>query len=235
MTDATLTSGFSSDDAALLAELCGQRADTYALYARLYRSEVDEALLDQMAGSLYPVSSGNERTDEGNRLMAVQLSNLWESTVAELGVDYARTFIGHGFDSFSAAYPFESVHTSEKRLMMQDARDEVRAIYLSEGIQKTEDWAEGEDHIALELEFMATLCRRCAQALGEGDAQRALELLRTQQNFLDDHLASWVPLMTEQMRSYSQTDFYQALSYLTEGLLESDGEFLGELAEENGL
>ena len=45
-----------------------------------------------------------------------------------------RAFIGHGIDAYSAAYPFESVYTSPKRLMMQEARDEVLAVYRSEGL-----------------------------------------------------------------------------------------------------
>ena len=37
--------------------------------------------------------------------------------------------------------------------MMQDARDEVLVLYRAFGLDKQESWKEGEDHIALELEF----------------------------------------------------------------------------------
>ena len=45
--------------------------------------------------------------------------------MTELAIDYVRTFIGHGVNGYSAAYPYESVYTSERRLMMQEARAEV--------------------------------------------------------------------------------------------------------------
>ena len=79
----------------------------------------------------FPASTGNKNVDEGYRLMAKFMSNVWENSLTDLAVDYVRTFIGHGVDAFSAAYPFESVYTSEKRLLMQEARDEVLAIYRS--------------------------------------------------------------------------------------------------------
>ncbi len=82
------------------------------------------------------------------RFMAGYLSNVWDGTLQELAVDYVRCFIGGGMDAFSAAYPYESVYTSPKRLMMQEARDEVLAIYRSQGFDKAEGWKESEDHVA---------------------------------------------------------------------------------------
>ena len=48
--------------------------------------------------------------------------------------------------------------------MMQEARDEVLAVYRSEGLDKLPSWKESEDHIALELEFMAVLGDRIVTA-----------------------------------------------------------------------
>ena len=143
-----------------------------------------------------------------------------------------RTFIGHGVDAFSAAYPFESVYTSEKRLLMQDARDEVLAIYRAAGLDKKESWKEGEDHIALELEFEQVLANRTTEALKRGDEDEAAALLTTQQNFLNDHLISWVPMMTADMKRFAQTDLYQGLAYLTDGFLETDRAFLEDVLTE---
>jgi TorA maturation chaperone TorD len=70
-----------------------------------------------------------------------------------------RAFIGHGNNAYSAAYPYESVYTSEKRLMMQDARDEVLAIYRSCHLDKAASWKENEDHIAVETRIHANHVR----------------------------------------------------------------------------
>lgn len=216
-----------------LAALCENRAATYDLLSRLYRVEVDEPLLAEMKAMRFPASTGSEHMDAGYRLIATYLSNVWENSLEELAVDYTRTFIGNGIDALSAAYPFESVYTSEKRLMMQDARDEVLAVYRAYGLDKRSEWREGEDHIALELEFMKTLSQRAADALAKGDEERAEGLLVTQKNFLADHLSLWVPLFTSDVTKHAKTDFYQGLASLTKGFLAVDAAFLNELTAED--
>ena len=137
-----------------LATLCTRRAATYGLLARIFRVELDQPVIDELHGTRFPASTGNALVDEGYRDIATYLSNADERSVTELAVDYARTFIGYGVDSYAAAFPFESVYTSEKRLKMQEARDEVLAIYHAYALDKSETWEESEDHLAVELEFM---------------------------------------------------------------------------------
>lgn len=209
-----------------MAAVHESRANLYGLLSRLYRVEVDPLLLDQLRAMRFPAATGNELMDAGYREITLYVSNADSTTLTELAVDYVRTFIGHGIDSYSAAYPFESVYTSEKRLMMQEARDEVLAIYRSEGIDKSADWHEGEDHIALELEFMKTMALRVAAALRDGDESVADRLVEVQRSFLTDHLASWSPMMTKDMRRFAKTGLYQGLASLTDGFLGMDLAFL---------
>lgn len=232
----TRTPEAAADDGMMddFIELNRQRAATYGLLSRLYRVEVDEALLEKLRGTRFPAHTGNEDADEGYRLIAKYLSNTWDNSVTDLAVDYVRVFVGHGVDAFSAAYPFESVYTSEKRLLMQEARDEVLAIYRSAGLDKQDSWKEGEDHIALELEFEQILAARTAEALEKGDKDQAVALLATQKNFLDDHLAAWAPMMTADMKRFASTDLYRGLAFLTDGFLATDQALLEDvLAEED--
>lgn len=212
-----------------LAALCESRSETYSFLARLFREEVDEALLAQLNGTDYPVSSGNGLMDEGYYQIAKYLSNAWVDPLMKLSVDYTRAFLGSGIDTYSAAYPFESVYTSEKRLLMSDARDEVLAIYRSCGLEKSESWTVGEDHVAVELEFMGVLAHRAAKALRAGDEERAFSLINTQRNFMDDHLASWVPVFLSDTRRFADTTFYQGVANVTEGFLEEDAALLADL------
>ena len=227
MADTTQTAETASADE--LITLMEQRAATYGLLSRLYRVELDQEMLDQLRGMRFPAATGNSDVDEGYLRIARFLSNTWENSITDLSVDYVRVFIGHGVDAFSAAYPFESVYTSEKRLLMQDARDEVLAIYRANGLDKKDSWKEGEDHLALELEFEQTLANRTVEALRRGDEEEAAALLTTQQNFLSDHLISWVPMMTADMKRFAKTDLYQGLAYLTDGFLETDRAFLEDI------
>ncbi len=181
---------------------------------------------------LFWSSSERLRPNSGSSPLAPYLGGAWADPLIDLAVDYVRTFIGHGTNTYGAAHPFESVYTSERRLLMQDARDEVRAVYRSFNIDKQDEWREGEDHVALELEFMGILSCRTAAALRADDVDCAEQLLSAQRNFLDDHLRTWVPLMAADMRRFAKTDLYRGLADLVEGLLATDAEFLdGVLAE----
>ena len=167
-------------DLAALAELTAQRSAVYRLLARLYRVEVDEEFLAELKTMRFPAATGNTAVDTGYRTIATYLSGADAHAITDLAVDYVRAFIGHGIDAYSAAYPFESVYTSPKRLMMQEARDEVLAVYRSEGLDKLPTWKEAEDHIALELEFMAALGDRIVAAAEADDEAEVERLLATQ-------------------------------------------------------
>ena len=219
-----------NENAELIA-LLEQRSATYAFLARLFRTEIDQKLLDEMHAMLYPRATGDENVDKGNLYIATFLSNLWADSLTELAQDFTRTFTAIGMDAYAAAFPYESVYTSEKRLLMQASRDEVLAVYRAYGIDKG-DWTEAEDHIALELEFMQILSDRAAQALRSGDEDSAYDLLVTQRNFVEDHLVSWVPMMTADMHKYAKTKMYQGLAYLAEGFLDTDYAFLKDLLVE---
>lgn len=215
-----------------LIEACKQRAATYGFLSRLYRKEVDADLLEELHDARFRVSYGNADVDEGYRRIATYLSGIWENTETELAADFMRVFFGHGYDGHAAAYPFESIYVSEKRLLMQSARDEVLALYRAAGLDKQPSWKEGEDHLALELEYMQILTNRTVEALCKGNQDEAVALVKTQANFLDDHLLSWVPMMTAEMKRFAKTEFYQGLAYLTEGFLAIEKELIDELLAE---
>lgn len=212
-----------------MEQVSAGRAATYGLLARLYRTEVDEALLKELRGMRVPASTGNEDVDAGYRAIAACVANAWDGTLTELAADYFHVFYGEGVDSYSAAHPFESVYTSPKRLLMQDARDEVLAIYRAAGLDKDPAWREGEDHIALELEYLKVMAARTAEALGAGDEDAAAQLLVCQRNFMDDHVLAWTPMLTADMRRFAKTGFYLGLAQLTDGFLETDRAFLDEV------
>ena len=150
--------------------------------------------------------------------------------LTELAVDYVRAVIGSGNDGFSAAYPYESVYTSERRLLMQEARAEVLAT-LRENELKRGNWNEAEDHIALELEFMQRMALRAAEALSDNAEDEAIAYLRTSYDFLENHLMNWVPMLVADMRMHARTLFYQGLGQLTLGSLQEDEAVLRELLD----
>lgn len=217
------------EDLKAIASAMEARSKTYGLLARIFRVEVDQELLDQLRGMRFPADTGNEHLDQGARLLCQYLARGWDDTLLDLARDYVRAFIGHGVNGASAAYPYESVYTSEKRLLMQGARADVLRYYRDNLLKKSQDWRDCEDHIALELEFMQVMAARSAKDLKAGREQEALENLRTQRAFVYEHLINWVPLMTADMRRFAQTAFYHGVSELLLGFIQTERETLDDM------
>lgn len=213
-----------------LVELMNARARSYGMLARLFREEVDLPTLRELQQMRFPQATGNAAADEGYHQLYDYLKRAWDDSVTELAIDYVSTFIGHGVNGYSAAYPYESVYTSERRLLMQEARAEVLAT-LRENELMRGNWNEAEDHIALELEFMQRLSLRAADALSDDAEDEAIAYLRTSYDFLESHLLNWVPMLVADMRMHARTLFYQGLAQLTLGSLQEDEAVLRELLD----
>lgn len=213
-------------------DVAANREGTYAFLARAYRVEVDRVFLDELKSIPLCAGEGAGEYAEGVELLAAYLGHLGFDPLKDLAVDYARVFLAAGIADGGAAFPFESVYTSPERLIMQDARDQVVALYRDHGLGKAESWNEPEDHIALELEFMAYLCRKGAEAADRGDGDAVEALVRDQLGFLRTHLLNWVPRFSDDIERYSDTDFYRAVGKITVGFLRLDEELLAGLLEE---
>ena len=222
-----------SENLSAFIQLNKLRLAVYALLARLYRSEIDQATLDELKSTRFPARTGNRDVDEGYRLLASYLGSARANSVQELAIDYARVFIGHGNDGFGAAYPFESVYTSKKRLLMQEARNEVLVFYRKAGLDKNSSWKDPEDHIAIELEFLHILCARAVEAFEKGQEDTAQALFSDQRKFLEGHLINWIPMLTADMKRFTRTSLYKGLAYLTDGFLAVDRNFLCDFLSED--
>ena len=121
MEEAVVEGAAASEDVNLV-ELMNARARSYGMLARLFREEVDLPTLRELQKMRFPQATGNAAADEGYHQLYDYLKRAWDDSVTELAIDYVSTFIGHGVNGYSAAYPYESVYTSERRLLMQEAR-----------------------------------------------------------------------------------------------------------------
>lgn len=218
-----------------ISELMKSRTTMYDLLARVYHKEVDENFLAELRAMRYPQNSDNSQVNEAFRHIYAYLRHAPEDVLDELAVDYGLVFLGAGKLNPEAAYPYESVYTSTHALLMQEARDEALAIYRSQGIDKNESWKDPEDHIALELEFMATMSRRTAQAIRDANDDAARSLIATQHGFMTHHLLNWVPRFLVDVPRYARTDFYKAFAQLTGAFLSDDLELVEDIAHSSGI
>lgn len=218
-----------------IVEIMEGRAALYELLARAYQSEVDETFLGELRTMRYPQNSDNPKINDAFKRIYRVIRHARENLLDVLSVDYARTFLGSGVLNPNAAFPYESVYTSKHALVMQEARDEVLAIYRSQGITKDESWKDPEDHIALQLQFQSTLCRRIAEAVAAGDDNRARELVRTQYGFLVHHMLDWIPNFCIDVPRYAKNDFYCAFAQLTVEFLNQERDLLEDIAAASGI
>lgn len=220
-----------------LARLLEGRGHLYRFLSRLYLTEVDEALWKALSGMTFPETAEDPRMAEGwQRFAKVVASDLGPDPVETLAVDYARIFLSAGV-SEGAAYPIESVYTSPEHLVMQDAWEEVCRVYHDSGFEKDPAVDVHEDQLGLELSFLAHLNDRIlAMVDAEGndpDCDAAyLDALRTSRKFLDEHPLRWVADFCRDVRKCPGTDFYPAVSLLTEGFLAMDAALLKDLIAE---
>lgn len=211
------------------AVLMCNRENLYRLLGRLYRSEVDEELLARMAELRFPTACGDPELDAGYHILTEYLRDTGPDPLTDLAVDYAAVFLGAGIAEGTVAYPYESVYTSPERLVMQDAWEQVTACYRTKGLDKAGTTNIPEDHIALELEFMAHLCADAARLIAARDMVAFSAVLQEQRDFLTHHLLNWAPAFCADVLLCARTGFYQAVAHMTGGYLRLERALITEL------
>ena len=158
----------------------------------------------------FGVSAKKEFTDS----FLLQGLDALETTLA---ADYARLFLSI---NTVPAHPSES--TYREGVMMQHYRDEVLKTYWSFGVTAKDEFTEAEDHIATELSFMAYLCHKANNALNNGDTREAKRCIQAQKDFLEMHLAKWVPELVRDIFDTARTPFYKGIAALTKEFIEAN-------------
>ena len=129
-----------------------------------------------------------------------------EAELDELLWEYTRLFIG---PYKLPCPPWESVYTSPKRLMMQDAAGQVQALYAESGLAiNTDDVM--PDHIGVELNFLAVLLQRIQSEAGSKEEETGRA-----DKFLNEHLLKWAPQFTRDMEDAAESSFYRAVARAT--------------------
>lgn len=213
-----------------LIDFCENRARVYTLLARCYEREVDDAFAAELADHAALESDDAQLVEEFAALTA-GLAACDDAQLEQLAVTFNRVFFGMGPRAAQKAFPYESVYTSDKALMMQDAYSAVLHVYREAGFAKNPEFTEPEDHLAVELSFMAALCERAVDALHAGDEAGAEVVLREQATFLQEHLLNWITPFAADVRKAAEGGFYERLATFTEAFLAADAEALGEVVE----
>jgi TorA maturation chaperone TorD len=175
--------------------LCTPDGETLGKWRELLSGE-NHAVLSDLRNALFDVDM--EANDEVENL-------LWE---------YTRLFIG---PYKLPCPPWESVYTSPKKLLMQEAYDDVRNYYRNAGLTvNSQDIM--PDHIGAELNFLAVLLQKAKDSPEEGLYYRGLA-----KSFLDEHLMKWSARFARDMEAASESELYKTLARTTRHLVDLFG------------
>ena len=196
------------------------RAVLYNLFAGALARKVDDSWLnpsfrEKLQMGLPDVSGKDEL------LKALERAEEDPEYFGELQLDYDALFNVPGS---KLTFPYESCYTHRNidgtygRLWQAPAQDMHRILGEWE-IVFAEGWDLIPDHIAIELFFMAELCRRTSVA--EGDEEQKL-LQEWQMKFFQAHLDSWIFEYLNVLEMKADTEFYQGMAQLLRAFLEED-------------
>src|SRR6266498_1831354 len=205
---------------ALLFGLLGK-----VLYGELDKAWLESVIADDVFGES-PLGAEQAEIQHGLELLGrwstENRNGISGEEFKNLKSDQLRLLIG--IDRVLAPV-WESVYFNENRLVFQQQTLQVREWYARFNLQIERFNREPDDHIGLELNFVAQLASRALQALEE-DSKSFEELLQAQREFLSDHLLRWGPAWAKLVKQHAETDFYRGIAHLTHGALLAAAETL---------
>ena len=154
-----------------------------------------------------------------------------DDLLKDLAVEYARLFLGPG----KHVSPHESVHhkrdDGQWGQLWGLSTAEVKKEIESAGLSYQAEYTGLPDHISVVLEFMQQMTLAEEKAWADGKRNLALVCLEKEKEFIEEHLAGWVPVFCEKVIKEAELPFYREISRLTWRFIEFEKEELKKLKE----
>ncbi len=146
----------------------------------------------------------------------------WDELVETLSVEFTRLFRGVK-PNYSPLPPYESVYRENPGRVFGELSIEVKRLYHHFGLDLASEFhGEPPDHLSFELEFMHLLCNREAEAWERDNEDEALRLVQVEEDFLKEHLLTWLARFCDKIREYDRLGLFRGLADLTEGWVNFD-------------
>ena len=208
----------------------------YRFLASVFIQEIDAPMLAALREMEFPVVGDSsdpwtQDLDAGYRLVESYLAGFEGKTEEEcaelledLAADYAKVFLAAGDATGKAAFPYESIYAGFDSAFGGSLQMNLSALYASKGLTMREDMFKiMEDHIGLELNYMAELLKEEAE-----DEAAADDLRKQQREFFQTHLINWALQFAADIYKYTERDFYKGIARMTMGFLEAEQAFFRE-------
>ena len=142
--------------------------------------------------------------------------------------DHSALFVGPGH---VMAPPWGSVHL-DIGFLHGPSSQKVIAAYRAAGLEPPKPDQEPPDHIAIELDFIAELDKRIAEAAAKADTGAVSQNLESLRGFLNDYVVPWMDKFLKLIEEHAETDFYRGLAKISRAAIEMQQVFADQLVAE---
>lgn len=157
-------------------------------------------------------------------------SDLPNTSLEEIGAEFTRLFSGIS-EGKGPPPPFESVWREDR--LIGESTVAVLEAYARAGFADIDPDAGPQDHVSVELKFIALLAVREAEAWQAKDAAAAHQRLLQQRDFLRVHLSIWAPRWADAVIQQTTMPLFAALAGLLKAGLDQATLELTDLAQQS--
>lgn len=201
------------------------RKNFYEFLSEAYLSGVSQKFVqDIRSGAFFLPSTKNTDIQRGFEELYEYINKPLsiEELIREIEDEYVRLFLGPGKVE---VLPYQS--TYEGHPIYGETTLMLKSILAEAGLRISRKAGVGEDHIGVELKFMAYLCQSALDSLTNG--KNVMAILEKQKKFLEENMLPWVEKLCDDVLRSSTAKFYRGLARITRGFLREDRVLLYEL------
>lgn len=219
--------------------LLANRTHLYELFHVVFGSEPSEQLMEVLStpATMQAFALLSQEEDDLMAKMSAFVGRRKEKAASDpeylphVQSEYTKLMIGPGK---LIAYPWESMYNRKGKLLFQESTLLVREAYRQYGYLPEGYPHVADDHIALELHFMAKLSGEALHAFQNGDVKLTVQILKDQISFLKQHMLSWLPKYAEDIRHSDTMYMYPQFGLAVSEFVRIDDEVAAEIMETLG-
>ena len=212
-----------------IEDLAGFRQTAYGLFSSMliYPDEARLAISRAAAVELRKQAGGTlgfAFTGQWQRFLA-SLTEVTDHRA--LGEEYVRLFMHN--PALDPCLPYESVYANPEGGAAPWIMTLLEQEYASAGLWLSPSTNDMPDHVAVELEFMAFLCGKEADAWNGEDIGEGLRYLELQSGFLNRHLVRWFPTWARKVIKGNDGGVYAIVAEAAQAFIVHDQDLVGVL------
>jgi len=191
----------------LLRQIC------YRLFSSLFLYPERRRLVEIQDAASFLTGEGKLFSDEMEYLIR-QLADIDLNNERSIINEYNRLFLIK-----PKAPPYETFYTDAEGQLRGLLTAKLEEKYLNAGLAISPELNELPDHISVELEFMAYLCMKEAEACQNTDDIETARFRAQQISFMGQHLARWFPRFSQRIKESEPRSIYQNMLPAAYGFL----------------